>query len=263
MFVNRSYLILLAILAAASLLLTACGPAATPSQGESPLSTPTASVPTSVAVEPTPVPHASGGPTVGEPTVPAEAAEVTLVKEDLAQRLKIPVEQIRVASIKAVDWPDTSLGCPKPDMSYAEVITPGFEIILEANGQEYTYHTGRGEYVQCEGQRPVEAPAAPATPAGAELSPEVAALLDKARQDLSTRAGVAAGDIAVVSVEEVQWRDGSLGCPQPGMNYIMMITPGYLIKLEAKGQAYEYHASMSGVVWCKEPQAPYSTGTNR
>ena len=56
--------------------------------------------------------------------------------------------------------------------------------------------------------------------------------------------------------------DGSLGCPQPGMNYVMMITPGYLIMLEANGQAYEYHTSMNGVVWCKEPEAPYSVGPN-
>jgi len=242
--VHRSSLIVLGVLAAASLLLAACSPATTPSQDESPLSTPTASEPTPVTVEP--------APTVVEPTVPAEAAEVTLVKEDLAQRLNIPADEIRVVSVKAVDWPDTSLGCPKPNMFYAEVITPGFEIILEAGGQEYTYHTGRGEYVQCEGQWPV----APT------LSPEVAALVDKAKQDLAARAGVSAGDIAIRSIQAVEWRDGSLGCPQPGMNYIMMITPGYRIMLEANGQAYEYHASLDSVVWCKEPQAPYSIEPN-
>jgi len=90
----------------------------------------------------------------------------------------------------------------------------------------------------------------------------VVALIDKARQDLSTRASVSPGDIAVRSIQEVQWRDGSLGCPQPGMNYIMVITPGYLIMLEAKGQAYEYHASLVNVVWCKNPQAPYSVEPN-
>jgi len=247
MIVNWSSSILMGVLTAASLLLAACSPATTPSAGEPPLSTPT-------AIEP--------APTAGEPTVPAEAAEVTLVKEDLGQRLNVTAEQIRVVSVRAVDWPDTSLGCPKPGMLYADVITPGFEIILEANGQEYAYHIGGGGYVQCEGQWPVEAPTAPATPTGTDWSPEVVALIDKARQDLSTRAGVSPGDITVRSIQEVQWRDGSLGCPQPGMNYIMVITPGYLIMLEAKGQPYEYHASLVNVVWCKSPQAPYSIGPN-
>ncbi len=244
---NRFSFLLLGVLAAASLLLAACGPAATPSQDESPLSTPTASEP---------------APTAGEPTVPPEAAEVTQVKQDLAQRLNVAVDQIRVVSVRAVDWPDASLGCPKPGMSYADVVTPGFEIILEANGQEYAYHTGGGNYVLCEGGSPVEAPTAPATSSGTDLSPEAAALVEKASQDLITRAGVLAGDIAVRSVVEVEWRDGSLGCPQPGVSYIMMITPGYLIMLEAKGQAYEYHASATNVVWCKDPQAPYSIGPN-
>ena len=252
MITNRFSLTLLGVLAAASLVLAACGPAATPSQGESPLSTPTASAPAPTTAAPS--------PTVGEPTVPAEAAEITLVKEDLAQRLNVPTDQLRVVSVEAVDWPDTSLGCPKPNMFYAEVITPGFKIIIEAGGREYTYHTGRGEFVQCEGQWPVEAPA---TPAGTEMSPEVAALVDKAKQDLSARAGVPADKIAIRSVLEVEWRDGSLGCPKAGMSYIMMITPGYLIVLEADGQAYEYHASQSDVVWCKDPQAPYSTESNQ
>jgi hypothetical protein len=252
--VNRFSLLLLGVLAVAILLLAGCGAAATPSQSESPLSTPTASEPTPAVVEP--------APTVGEPTVPAEATEVTLVKQDLAQRLDIAVDQIRVVSVRDVDWPDTSLGCPKPDMSYAEVITPGFEIILEAGGQEYAYHTSGGDYVQCEGQQPVEAPTAPVTSAGMDLSPEAALLVEKAKQDLSTRADVSPGDIAVKSVEAVQWRDGSLGCPQPGMGYITVITPGYLIRLEAKGQAYEYHASVDTVVWCRDPQAPYSTEPN-
>lgn len=254
MTVNRPSLLLLGVLAVASLLLAGCGPAATPSQSESPLSTPTASEPTPTIVEPV--------PTVGEPTVPAEAAEVTLVKQDLAQRLNIAVDQIRIVSVRAVDWPDTSLGCPKPDMAYAEVITPGFEIILEANGQEYAYHTGGGDYVLCEGQQPVEAPTAPVTSAGMDLSPEATLLVEKAKQDLSTRVGISPRDIAVKSVEAVQWRDGSLGCPQPGMGYITVITPGYLIRLEAQGQAYEYHTSLDTVVWCKDPQAPYSIGPN-
>jgi hypothetical protein len=255
---HRTILLVVSSLATAGLLLAACSRVITPSQDESPLSTPTAGEPTPTIGEPIPT-IGEPAPTAGEPTVLPEAAEVTLVKGDLAQRLNLAVDQIRVVSARAVDWPDTSLGCPKPNMFYAEVITPGFEIILETNGQEYAFHTGGGHFVLCEGGLPVEAPTAPATPA---LSPEAAALVEKARQDLITRAGVSAGDIAVKSVEAVQWRDGSLGCPQPGMNYIMVITPGYRIMLEAKGQAYEYHASLDSVVWCKEPQAPYSIGPN-
>ena len=253
MIANRSSWIFLTLVAAVSLLVAACTPTTTPSQGESPLSTPTAGESTPIVAEP--------APSAGEPT-PTPPAETELVRQDLAQRLKIPLDQVSVFSVEAVDWPDTSLGCPKPNVLYAQVITPGYEILLDVGGQQYSYHTGGGSFVLCQDGLPVEAPTAPATPSGAELSPEAAALVEKARQDLSTRAGVSPGDIVVESVEAVQWRDSSLGCPQPGMNYLTVITPGYLIKLQALAQTYEYHASLVNVVWCKSPQPPYSVGPN-
>jgi hypothetical protein len=247
----RSSWLFLSLLTAAGLLLAACSPASTPSSGESPLATPTAGEPTPVTAEP--------APTAAEPAPPAE---VELVRQDLAQRLNIPLDQVGVLSVKAVDWPDSSLGCPRPNVLYAQVITPGYEIVLDVSGQQYSYHTGGGTFVLCENGLPVDAPTATTTPPGAELGSEAAALVEKAKQDLSSRVGVSPADIVVESVESVQWRDSSLGCPQPGMNYLTVITPGYLIKLRAQGQIYEYHASLTNVVWCKNPQPPYSVEPN-
>jgi hypothetical protein len=66
---------------------------------------------------------------------------VELAKEDLARRLEISVSEISLISVEAVDWPDTSLGCPQPGMMYAQVITPGFRVILAAKDRTYEYHT--------------------------------------------------------------------------------------------------------------------------
>ncbi len=89
-------------------------------------------------------------------TPPPEAQEVVrLAKEDLAQRLSVAVDQIQLVSVEAVDWSDTSLGCPQPGMMYAQVITPGFRVILEAGGQRYEYHTDTGRFVVlCEKGKP-------------------------------------------------------------------------------------------------------------
>ena len=54
--------------------------------------------------------------------------------------------EIRLASVDAVEWSDASLGCPQPGMMYAQVITPGYRVVLEAEGQQYTYHTDTGQY---------------------------------------------------------------------------------------------------------------------
>lgn len=83
-----------------------------------------------------------------EVTPPAGAEEVLrLAREDLAQRLGLAPEAIRLVSVEAVEWSDTSLGCPQPGMMYAQVITPGFRVVLEAEGKRYEYHTDRGRVV--------------------------------------------------------------------------------------------------------------------
>jgi hypothetical protein len=85
-------------------------------------------------------------PTGVEP--PAEAKEaVRLARENLAQKLGLSPEAIRLVSVEAVEWRDTSLGCPQPGMMYAQVITPGFRVVLEAGGKGYNYHTDTGRFV--------------------------------------------------------------------------------------------------------------------
>jgi hypothetical protein len=72
-------------------------------------------------------------------------------KDDLAQRLDIPITQISLVEATAVEWSDSSLGCPQPDMFYTQVITPGYRILFDFNGQQYEYHSNRETYfVYCE-----------------------------------------------------------------------------------------------------------------
>ncbi|MCJ7621732.1 MAG: hypothetical protein MUP64_16130 [Anaerolineae bacterium] len=89
-------------------------------------------------------------PTQGTPaaSLPYEARRVVqMAKEDLARKLDLSISEISVISVESVDWSDTSLGCPQPGMMYAQVITPGFLIVLEAMGQTYDYHTDENSSV--------------------------------------------------------------------------------------------------------------------
>lgn len=82
-------------------------------------------------------------------------------------------------------------------------------------------------------------------------------VVEKAEADLAARSGTSPEDIRLLELREVEWRDTSLGCPQPGMMYAQVITPGYLLVLEARGQSYEYHADKQGnVVYCPNPEPP-------
>ncbi|MCS7177731.1 MAG: hypothetical protein RML46_05295 [Anaerolineae bacterium] len=61
----------------------------------------------------------------------------------MAEQRGIPPEEIRVVSWEPVDWPDTSLGCPEPGMVYAQVIVPGYQVVLEVWGELHRVHTDR------------------------------------------------------------------------------------------------------------------------
>ena len=115
--------------------------------------------------------------------------------------------------------------------------------------------------VLCEKPEKSEEPVPEKKPIGRELDPQVAPLVEDARKDLIKRFNLAAEQIMLQSVEAVQWRNSSLGCPKPGMNYLMVITPGYLLRFEVGGKTYEYHTSDRHVVYCDDPQPPLDSGS--
>ena len=75
---------------------------------------------------------------------------VKIAKQDLADGLKISVEQISLIEAIEITWPDAALGCPSPGKVYAQGLVPGYRVRLEVNGVEYNYHMDQtGQYVLC------------------------------------------------------------------------------------------------------------------
>ena len=70
-----------------------------------------------------------------------EQLVATAAAEQVAQTANVAVGDVRLISMEAVEWPDASLGCPQPDMMYAQVITPGYRLIFDAGGQNVEVHT--------------------------------------------------------------------------------------------------------------------------
>ena len=80
---------------------------------------------------------------------------------------------------------------------------------------------------------------------------------EQAIADLAAREGVEPSEITTVSVEEVTWRDGSMGCPEPGMNYTQALVPGIRVVLELDGQEHAYHAGGGRSIFlCENPEPP-------
>ena len=80
-------------------------------------------------------------------------------------------------------------------------------------------------------------------------------VIDAAVADAATRAGVSLTEATVVSAASVTFPDGGLGCPEPGMIYTQVLTPGYRVVVEAGGREYDYRAGARGgeIRWCENP----------
>jgi hypothetical protein len=65
-------------------------------------------------------------------------------------------------------------------------------------------------------------------------------------QSMTLAALADASTLRVVSADRVTWRDGSLGCPKPGMNYTQALVPGHRIRIQAGAEMLDYHASNRG-----------------
>jgi hypothetical protein len=111
-------------------------PKVTPQMPEENSDTPSAS---STPVIPTP-----------EPAVAEQLSKEPYVQAailDLAERLQVSSDETSILNVAPVDWSDDSLGCPIPGQAYAQVLTPGYQVTLQAGGQRYEYHTDIGDHV--------------------------------------------------------------------------------------------------------------------
>jgi len=219
-----------------TMLLAACG-------RPTPDSTPTPTPPVSPIspISPLPVP----------PLVPdTEAQRLQELQAQVAEQLGLPTGALALVSAEQVTWPDTSLGCPQPDMMYAQVLTPGWRVeFVDTEGVAYQVHTDDDfeDFIICEPSDETTIP-----PAYAD-NPAVEAAI----KTLVEQEGVAAASVTVVEVEAVDWPDACLGCAKPDEVCAMVITPGYRIILESDAQTYTLHTNRTGqrVIICTLPGA--------
>jgi len=87
--------------------------------------------------------------------------------------------------------------------------------------------------------------------------PGLQGLIEKAKEDLAQRLAISVNEIILLEATSVVWPDASLGCPQEGMEFAQVLTPGYLIRLESGNQEFEYHASRGAyIIYCENPTPP-------
>lgn len=72
-----------------------------------------------------------------------------LAVADLVRRLGVDPAAVQVISAKEVTWPDRSAGCPQAGVGYAQVPTPGYEIVLAVENVRYIYRGTKEDINLC------------------------------------------------------------------------------------------------------------------
>jgi len=182
-------------------------------------------------------------PVSSEPIPPVDEfpAAIEAARQALADQLGIPIEQVSVVGYNQVDWPDGCLGLGGPAELCLAAITPGYDVRLEAGGEQYAFRTDLD---------------------GSAIRPDLVAThsvaADMARLALAERLGITIAQITIVSQVPVDWPDGCLGLPAPDELCAMMIVPGFEVTLQVDDQQYIYRTNQDGSQVREAPALPAS-----
>ena len=94
----------------------------------------------------------SGGSSAAISEGPAAIAQ-KIVAEHTGTNFK----HVLILSTENVDFPDAGLDCPKPDMAYLQVITPGQKVLAQVGEQNYDVRVSGQQGFICE-QQPQQPP---------------------------------------------------------------------------------------------------------
>ena len=94
---------------------------------------------------------------------------------------------------------------------------------------------------------PSATPAPTSTPRMSHVESEVPeAILGPILKEAAKLANVTPEQLVILRAEVVVWNDGSLGCPEPGMEYTQALVNGYWVVINAAGQTYDFRAGRGG-----------------
>jgi hypothetical protein len=94
---------------------------------------------------------------------------------------------------------------------------------------------------------PSETPTPISTPHQSRAEPGVPeAILSRILNQAAKLANVSLQQLVIVRADAVIWNDGSLGCPEPGMQYAQALVNGYWVIVSAAGQTYDFRARRDG-----------------
>jgi hypothetical protein len=80
-------------------------------------------------------------PAKDQQPIPVSNDAVQAAIQELASALAVPPDQVSLVSAEMIEWPDSCLGIQQTNIACAEIVTPGYLIVLELKGHQYEYHS--------------------------------------------------------------------------------------------------------------------------
>lgn len=172
----------------------------------------------------------------------SQSQATELARQTLAKQNGLPIKKLEVDSVKAVQWPDSSLGCPQPGMMYAQVITPGYQVTLmdTANGDIHFVHVGAGRVIVCEKTDSTRSQTEKNLRFGQRWQQS-----QKAQQLLADRLSVAPNEIRIVGTHRLQTDKADSLCKAEPTREQMQV-----IELSYGDRVYRYGVIDNRLVAC-------------
>lgn len=85
-----------------------------------------------------------------------DKALVDQAQADLAKRLNVKVDEVKVSAVKPTTWTNGALGLPQPGRMYTMALVPGATVRFTVRGATYRYHVG-GRVAKYAGPEALEA----------------------------------------------------------------------------------------------------------
>jgi hypothetical protein len=94
-----------------------------------------------------PSPPPASAPPAGSSSTASPDARRTAFRaaaNELSRQVHAPVDSIAGVSQDETTWNDSCLGCPQTGENCAQVLTPGYRVVLRVSDATYEYHTDLG-----------------------------------------------------------------------------------------------------------------------
>ena len=179
-------------------------------------------------------------------TVIDKNAAAQVAVEALSKKLSVGPDSVDIVHVSVMDWPDSSLGCPRPGVEYLQVVTRGAVVLLRSDKKPYRVHVAGDRALVCDAPTKENLSVGARQPAGMVMRD----VMQAARADLARRLNVAQADVTVTNVQSRTWPDDSLGCGAPRDAKPQDKVQGFEITLEYAGRDFSYHTDQQRAIPC-------------